>query len=401
MPIRFNGFSATKPVARLIDKSKLTYEAFFIAYDPGGKKHYKRYQKGINDEKNGLDRRTAAHACAEELWSAMKVGWNPLTTPYPKFASERSINLTSTLFTSLDDALTLKKPFLSKWSYYDYAGCVRFIKKAAIECGMSEAVLVQIKRRDIRMLLATAKEQNNWSANSRNKCLALLRSLFSALLDDERIEYNPAKSIKNEPTPKGLGYKKITDDQKDIIARELMSHHLDFFEYIMFIYDDGIRRKETLMLEMRDFNLTNREITIRPEVAKTNRERIVPITDAIMHILLRRQIWLYPSDWYLFSSDSFKPGIKAYHPNTPTNWWRDIVIRGLQIDCKMYALKHKGADDKIMAGIPLEAMKEMFGHRSYLMTEVYASAVKNQYRQQIIANAPPIAKIVEMRREAK
>lgn len=54
----------------------------------------------------------------------------------------------------------------------------------------------------------------------------------------------------------------------------------------------------------------------------------------------------------------------------------------------MYSLKHKGADDKILAGIDLDALRELYGHRSKYMTEKYARAVKDLYRKQIIDNSP-------------
>jgi site-specific recombinase XerD len=89
-----------------------------------------------------------------------------------------------------------------------------------------------------------------------------------------------------------------------------------------------------------------------------------------------------------------------YHPNTPTHWWKQMVIDGLGIDCKMYSLKHKGADDKIEAGIELDALRNLYGHKSKQMTEIYARAVKGKYKQNIIDQAPVFAKVVKMNRKA-
>jgi integrase len=153
------------------------------------------------------------------------------------------------------------------------------------------------------------------------------------------------------------------------------------------------------MLQVRDVNMIRREIRIRPEVAKTNNARTVPITSAIMAILEARDIYNLPPDYYIFSSNNFKPGTEPYHPNTPTNWWRKLVIIGLGIDCKMYSLKHKGADDKIESGISLEVLRSLYGHKSYQMTEIYAKAVREKHKQQIIDNSPAFAKVVQMKRK--
>lgn len=75
---------------------------------------------------------------------------------------------------------------------------------------------------------------------------------------------------------------------------------------------------------------------------------------------------------------------------SPTNWWRKLVIEGLGIDCKMYSLKHKGADDKIKAGIDLDALRHLYGHGSKQMTEYYARGLREAYKQQIIRLAPSI-----------
>jgi len=79
--------------------------------------------------------------------------------------------------------------------------------------------------------------------------------------------------------------------------------------------------------------------------------------------------------------------LTLYHPNTPTNWWRGLVINretGLGIDCKMYSLKHKEADDKILSDISLDALKNLYGHRSQQMTKGYARAVKGKYKEEIM-----------------
>jgi len=47
-------------------------------------------------------------------------------------------------------------------------------------------------------------------------------------------------------------------------------------------------------------------------------------------------------------------------------------MKKLGIEKHQYALKHTGADDKILAGVPLEALRDLYGHSSKLMTEKYA-----------------------------
>lgn len=397
MAFQFNSFRATKPVVRLIDINKNIYEVFFIVYDHAGRKKYKRFKNGINTlPKN--EREKQAKAMADVLWEELNRGWNPLLSKYPEKKKEQEPVCNLSFDAALDYAFKGKTPHLSKYSIPDYRGTVRFMQAAARSCDLLYKEVRFIERKDIRLLIATAKEQNDWSANARNKYLSLLQALLSMLVDDELIKFNPAHKIKNEPQGHGMGYKRLTDQQKEDIAKKIAAAVPDYFDYLMFIYQDGIRRTELLQLRISDINLPERFIMIRPEVAKTNRGRRVPITNDILEIILKRKIHKLSSDWFLFSSDKFAPGPNPYHPNTPTTWWRELVIDGMGIDCKMYSLKHKGADDKIMAGLDVDVLRTLYGHRSTQMTEIYAKEVKNKYAQQIIEHAPAFAKVIRLKK---
>lgn len=396
MAILFKEFKATRPVVCLIDADKSIYEVFFIVYDHAGKRYRKRFKQGINSLPIN-EREIQAKATADVLWEALQRGWNPLIEKYPNFNKTAEV-LKLNFGDALDYALKLKIPHLSKYSVPDYRGTVRFMKKAAQRDGLLTKNIDQFERRDIRMIIATAKEQNSWSNNARNKYLTLFKSLLSVLDDQEMIKFNPAYKIKNEPTNEGLGYKRLVDDQKEQIATQLIRSVPCYFEYLMFIYQAGIRRTELLQVRISDINLRDRCITIRGGVAKANRARRIPITDDMMDILMRREVNLLPHHWYLFSNKDFAPGEMPYHPNTPTSWWRKLVIDGMGIDCKMYSLKHKGADDKIIAGLDIDVLRTLYGHRSRQMTEIYAKEVKNKYAQQIIEHAPAFAKVIKLKK---
>lgn len=394
----FKGFSCTRPTVLTISEEKSTYEVYFLIYLPIGKPVPYRFSRGINSLKVN-QRKGMAQDLADAFWDALKDGWNPLKMKYPQFEDEKSKLQALTFGTGLAHALKLKKEILSIWSYPDYKGTVRFIHKAAIECGLNDTPIENIDRKDIRLIISVAKEQNDWTSNARNKYLTLLKALLTVLVDDEKLKTNPAHGIKSEKVVKGPGFKRLTDPEHEKIVEHLYTNHPDFFEYVMTIEDVLIRRKELLMIQVCDINLAARQLTIRESVAKTNTERKIPITDDFLNVLLRRRVYLLPKDWYLFSSDKFRPGPGKYHPNVPTTWWREIVIEGLGIDCKMYSLKHRGADKKILAGISIEALKDICGHKSIQMTEVYAQEIKNVHANEIISKSPSyMAKIVQMKK---
>lgn len=54
----------------------------------------------------------------------------------------------------------------------------------------------------------------------------------------------------------------------------------------------------------------------------------------------------------------------------------------------MYSEKHRGANKKILAGVDLDALKELYGHTSKLTTLTYTKIVKEVNRKQIIEKSP-------------
>lgn len=398
MSTDFKGFRATRPIARLARKDPPEYEVFFTYYDQTGRKYFYRFKRGLNKGPMA-ERKLNAQACADVFWEGLQKGWNPLKHKFPSFEDELKGLIIPTLGNSLDHCLAVRTEHLSIYTTYGYKYCAKHIKRAAKECGLLDAPLNTIDRKDIRLIVATAKEMNGWNNYMRNRYLTWLKTLLSVLVDEEVITINPCAGIKKEQYTKGPGFKRLTDNQKERIEKHLAEVAPDFFEFVMFIYQAGIRRKELHMVQIKDITLQSRQILIRADVAKTNVARIVPLADDLLEILTRRNIWELPGEYYLFSKDGFKPGPKPYCPAVSTNLWKKLVIQGLGIDCKMYSLKHKGADDKIEAGIPLEALKNLYGHSSTQMTEIYAQAVKKKHFAEIIEKSPSFtAKIIPMKK---
>lgn len=85
----------------------------------------------------------------------------------------------------------------------------------------------------------------------------------------------------------------------------------------------------------------------------------------------------------------FIPGPTKMNRDTATRRWESVVKIGLGFkDVNMYSNKHAGANAKILAGMDLDALRELYGHTSKLMTTKYATVIKEVYRKQIMENSP-------------
>ena len=54
----------------------------------------------------------------------------------------------------------------------------------------------------------------------------------------------------------------------------------------------------------------------------------------------------------------------------------------------LYALKKHGANAKILAGVSIGALKDLFGHSSELTTAIYITKLKEINRKEILEKSP-------------
>jgi integrase len=151
--------------------------------------------------------------------------------------------------------------------------------------------------------------------------------------------------------------------------------------YINFLYSTGIRPKELLGIQIKDFDLDKALIRLSPynERTKTKKERTVTMNAQLLKYvsdsILDKDL---PGEWQFFS-ENFQPGEKRIDRRVATALW-DLYVRGhLGIDKFMYSMKHLGADDLAEAakkkGIKKENIEELvqnnLGHSKKFMTRRY------------------------------
>lgn len=194
-----------------------------------------------------------------------------------------------------------------------------------------------------------------------------------------------------------------TPQQHEIIKDHLQKLHPNFYNFVVTIFHTGIRPEEIrkIQLFMIWIDMQNSQIILPPDITKTNRDRIVPINKHLFEIYKSMQFENLPKQFYLFGSYkqpgksnvgaklNFIPGPSQIKRSTTTRKWESIVKIGLGFkSVNMYSNKHAGANAKILAGMDLEALRELYGHTSKLMTTKYATVVKEVYRKQIMENSP-------------
>lgn len=353
-----------------------------------------RFKYGINYIDNYKKREAEANLLRDALHQKLKEGWNP---QIPDVISQQS---DLSLIDALDFAIEKKTPNIGTKTLSGYNGTIKFIKAAVKAIDMDHLPIVDTKRAHIKLIMEKAKNQRKWSNNAYNKHLNHLKAILSELIQWDIIETNPAHKINNLEVAESEANIPASPEDVEKIKQELESNHPDFYNFIVTIFHTGIRPEEITKMTIGMIDLKNCEIILPAKITKTKKKRIVPINKHLMSFYSNMDLKMYPKEFYLFGSfrepgkgnigkfKDFIPGPTKMNRDTATRRWEKIVKIGLGIDMNMYAMKHLGADRKILAGLEIDSLRELYGHTSYLMTEKYAKVVKEVYRNQIMEKSP-------------
>lgn len=353
-----------------------------------------RYKFGINYINNYKERLEEANALRDALSIKLKEGWNPTL---PEIESQNS---KLTLSEALDFALSKKKSLVGPKTYSGYKGSIAFIKEAIVSLNLKNLLIAETKRVHVKTILEKVREQRSATNKSYNKYLDHFRAVLGELIQWDIIEFNPANKINNMPVGEVQANVPPTEKQHKIIKTYLEENHNYFYKFIVTLFHTGIRPEEILKIQLKMVNMENGEIILPPEITKTDKERVVPINQYFYKMLLSMEFENLPDHYYLFGSFrqsgkgnvggklDFIPGPTKMKRDTATKRWKKIVKDGLGIQVNMYSYKKAGADAKIIAGMDLDSLRELYGHSSKMMTLKYITVIKQIHRKQILEHSP-------------
>ena len=353
-----------------------------------------RYKYGINYITNLKKREAEANIICDALLQKLKEGWNPNV---PDVVN----NFSSLTFSeALDFAIEKKTPNLGIKTLCGYKSTVKFIKEALKATNMTKLLVADTKRIHIKLIIEKTKEQRKWSNKSFNKNLGYLKAILSELMQWDIIENNPAHGIKSLKVGEITAFTPATDEEVKLIKEKILAEFPSFYVYIISIFHTGIRPEELLHIKLKMINLQKSQIVLPPEITKTDIERIVPLNPFLKNYFEEMTLSDYPDEYFVFGSKreftnrglkkdlDFIPGPRRLNRDCASKLWRKLIIDGLKINVNMYSLKHLGANKKILAGVELDALRELYGHTSKMMTLRYAKVVKEVNRNQIMEKSP-------------
>ena len=231
-----------------------------------------------------------------------------------------------------------------------------------------------------------AKESRKLSQTSISKVIAIIKSFFNYLEEEEAILKNPSRKIK---VPKKI------NRIPNVISKtefEMLISSVDFgpsrcrknivrdkLIFTMLFYT-GVRRAELLNLSWNDLNLENSTLTVRS--GKGNKDRIIPIHKSLLSLIdayLTQRLPLKNNALFIGESgkklcmNSFTSMLKMY-----------LSLSGLaKKGYSPHSFRHGFATHLIQSGADLFKVQRLLGHQSLDSTKVYINFNSSQMAKAI------------------
>jgi integrase len=136
---------------------------------------------------------------------------------------------------------------------------------------------------------------------------------------------------------------------------------------VLLAVNTGLRRGELLKLRWREVDLQRRMLTVRGEGAKTGQTRHVPLNSEAIQVMKAWRPIVFEPTWCVFGgSESSKPLIAI------KKGWATVLKAGAVKGFRFHDLRHTFASKLVMAGVDLNTVRELLGHKSIAMTLRYA-----------------------------
>ena len=188
---------------------------------------------------------------------------------------------------------------------------------------------------------------------ARNRSQAEMRAWLGWLHERELVQTVALAGVKKRGAEKART-RVLTDAELGALAR-LTTDGTAFSDIIRVLLHTGMRKGEVANLQPRDLDFSARTITVRDEVAKTNRERVIPMIDAIAPMLAARAEGLR-IEAYMF-------GVSG---RTPFSGWGNATDRLRAVmagsDWTLHDIRRTVATRLHDAGVDPLVIEDLLGH---------------------------------------
>ena len=223
-----------------------------------------------------------------------------------------------------------------------------------------------IKRiKQIHVLDMIRDLEKRYSEESVRKTLMFIKQVFRWAYSNGFITHNPTADIKYLRKRRSRRIRWFTKEELQKIfklADQLYPHLAPAFK---FMYYTGLRLSELITLQWQDIDFKNAVLRVMDSKTPKGIRRI-PLNKEALKIL--NNLPRYEGNEFVFAS----PHGGSWHGDVLTKRFATILRKAGIKDASLHTLRHTFASHLAMAGVPLDVIRDLLGHGSVLITEIYA-----------------------------
>ncbi len=268
-----------------------------------------------------------------------------------------------------DEYLELhSKPNNKSWEKSDVNN-IKSLKRYFSGRYLYEITPLMIERFKTERIKEVSRRHIPLSPATVNRNLACLKSMFNKAIQWGKLEENPFKAVKLlKENNKRLRYLEKEEIVK-LLAR--CSRHLR--PIVVVALNTGMRKGEILGLKWQDMDFKRGIIYLYN--TKNGEKREIPINEMVKTALLRTL--KHPDSPYIFCDKTGRP-----FKDIKKSFFTALTKSGI-INFHFHDLRHTFASQLVMAGVDLNTVRELMGHKSLEMTLRYAHLSPDHKRRAV------------------
>jgi len=243
-----------------------------------------------------------------------------------------------------------------------------------------DRLLSDIKRADIRAYIMSRQDYGAKDSTINRELRFFSAAINFAALELEIVVRNPVKSMMLKGVESRVRW--ITQYEASRLINAAISYeripHLSSF--IRLALNTGCRKSELLMLEWSRVNIQTKLLTFEARHNKSRKRKTVPLNQASLDSLLILRNWTdshYPNSPYVFTSQKGKRIVCMKRGFTAA-----CSLAGIS-DFRIHDMRHTCASWLVMSGVPLTTIRDLLGHSSVTVTEIYAHLSPKQVQDAV------------------
>lgn len=232
--------------------------------------------------------------------------------------------------------------------------------------GLDNRDLDQIRVADIEKW-RNARLKEGLSAKRVNRVINVLRAALQRAYEWELIQEQPLTRLKPLKVDKGGVIRYLSDAENARLMASLDKSTPWLKTFVVMALNTGLRRGELWNLEWRDVDLRKKMLVVRGKIspgqegAKSGHTRHIPLNETAVAILKQWRGDIVPMRTLpVFGRHEFKRA------------WATALKRAKIESFRFHDTRHTFASRLVVAGVPLNHVRELMGHSSMEMTLVYA-----------------------------